>query len=150
MNKVILIGNLGHAPKVSYSQNNMAIARMSLATNERVKGEDRTEWHRLVAFDKTAEVCGKHLDHGSKIAVDGRLQTRTYEDRDGVKKTVTEVIVNRVEFLGGGRKAEDAAPADKPSGDQPPQDNDVNPADAPPEDGAPMPTDGDCQDQIPF
>jgi len=105
VNKVILIGRLGADPDVRYSPNGTAIARLSLATNESVPAgegnwEERTEWHRIVAFGKTAESCGNYLSKGRLIYVEGRLQTRQWEDAQGVKRYTTEIVARDVQFLG--------------------------------------------------
>lgn len=107
INKVILIGNLGRDPELSYSQNGTARARFSMATSERFKdrqdGSDReeVEWHNVVVFGKTAENVGKYLTKGRSAYVEGKLKTRTYE-KDGQKHYMTEVIAFSVVFLGGG------------------------------------------------
>lgn len=104
VNRVFLIGNLGKDPEVRYSQSGMAVANLTLATTEGVKvdGEwtEKTEWHRLVAFGKTAENINQYLSKGSSIYVEGRLQTRQWEDKEGVTKYTTEIVVNDCKFLG--------------------------------------------------
>lgn len=106
MNKVIVIGNLGRDPDMHYAQNGTAVSRLNVAVKERVKqGEqwvDETEWVRVVCFGKTAENVGKHLAKGRQIAVEGRMRTRQYRDKDGVEKSSTEVVAERVQFLGAG------------------------------------------------
>lgn len=101
MNKVILIGRLGKDPEMFQLQSGMAKASVSLATNgyKDKDGNQRTDWHRLVAFDKTAEIMGAHLTKGRMISVEGRLQNRSYEDKTGEKRSITEVVVDRFEFL---------------------------------------------------
>jgi len=100
MNKVILIGRLGKDPEVINLQSGTAKTSLSLATNgfKDKDGNERTDWHRLVAFGKTAETMGAHLSKGRLISVEGRLQTRTWE-ADGGKRSITEVVVDRFEFL---------------------------------------------------
>lgn len=83
------------------------IVNMSLATSKKVKGEDKTEWHRVVAFGKTAELCGEYLKKGSKALFEGELQTRSWEDQTGAKKYTTEVIANNVRFMGGKPEAKE-------------------------------------------
>jgi len=100
MNLVILKGRLGQDPEVKQSQSGLAIAKFSLATNERVKGEDQTEWHRCVSFGKTAEVMGEHLSKGREILVQGKIKTNSWEDQDGNRKYMTEILVDRFEFCG--------------------------------------------------
>jgi single-strand DNA-binding protein len=112
VNKVILIGNLGKDPEVKYSPSGMAVARFTLATNERYKDkegnwQDRTEWHNLVAFQRTAEIVGEYLKKGRSCYVEGKLQTSSWDDKEsGQKKYRTEVIVNDLVLLGGGREGE--------------------------------------------
>jgi single-strand DNA-binding protein len=105
VNKVILVGNLGRDPEVRYTQGGTAVANFTLATTDRFKNrdgewEDRTEWHRVVFFGRTAEVCGEYLHKGKQIYVEGRLQTRKWEDRDGNERYTTEVVGDRMQMLG--------------------------------------------------
>ena len=106
VNKVILIGNLGRDPELRYTQSGQAVANFSLATsenwNDKSSGErvERTEWHRIVAWGKTAELCSQYLSKGRTVYVEGRLQTREYEDKEGIKRRVTEIVANNVTFLG--------------------------------------------------
>jgi single-strand DNA-binding protein len=109
VNKVILIGNLGVDPEVKFISNGTAVCNFSLATNEKWKGKDgemqeKTEWHRIVVWGKTAEACGKYLSKGRQVYIEGRLQTRHYDDKDGNKRYVTEIVAEDVQFLGGGDK----------------------------------------------
>jgi single-strand DNA-binding protein len=106
LNKVMIIGHLGADPDVRYSQNNTAIATLSVATNERYKDQngdwqESTEWHRIVAFGRIAEVCQEYVKKGSKIYVEGSLQTRSWEDKDGVKKYTTEIKARTLFMLDG-------------------------------------------------
>ena len=105
VNKVILIGNLGRDPEVRYSPAGAAIASFSLATNEVWNNKDgqrevRTEWHRVIAFGKLAEICGQYLTKGKQVYVEGRLQTRSWEDRDGNKRSATEIVATSMVMLG--------------------------------------------------
>ncbi len=108
VNKVILIGNLGKDPEVKYTQTGMAVARFSLATADRVKDkegnwQERTEWHNLVAFQRTAEIAGEYLKKGSKVYIEGRLHSDSWDDKEtGQKKYKTEIIINDLVLLGGG------------------------------------------------
>ena len=106
VNKVILIGNLGSDPEVKYTPTGVAVANVSLATNETwndKSGErqERTEWHRLVIWRKLAEIVGQYLKKGSKIYVEGRLETRSWDDQGGQKRYTTEVVVNDLQMLDG-------------------------------------------------
>jgi len=109
VNKVILLGNLGKDPEVKYTQGGMAIARFSLATTERAKDkdgnwQDKTEWHNLVAFGRTAEVAGEYLKKGRTVYIEGALRTSSWDDKEsGQKKYKTEVIVNDLVMVGGQR-----------------------------------------------
>lgn len=107
INKVILIGNLGADPEVRYTQSNTAIANISVATTEAWKdkatGEpkEQTEWHRCVAYRRLAEIAGEYLKKGSKVYIEGRLQTRKWQGQDGVERYTTEIIVNDLQMLDG-------------------------------------------------
>jgi single-strand DNA-binding protein len=121
INKVIIVGNLGRDPEVSYMPSGAALAKFSVATSETWKdkttGEkkERTEWHRIVAFDKLGEICGKYLAKGRQVYVEGKLQTRSYEDKEGVKRYTTEIVAQDVQFLGGSREVPEAGGGRPPS-----------------------------------
>jgi len=113
MNKVILIGRLGKDVDLRYSPNGTAVATFSVATDEIRKGsngekEKHTEWHRVVIFGKLAEHCNEYLHKGSLICLEGRLRSRDYEDREGIKRYVTEIYADTVRFLD--RKPESGPP----------------------------------------
>jgi single-strand DNA-binding protein len=107
VNKVILVGNLGKDPEVKYTPNGTAVAKFSLATNERFKDkggewQDRTEWHSIVAWQRLAEIIGEYVKKGSKVYIEGRLQTSSWEDKQsGEKKYRTEIIASDLVLLGG-------------------------------------------------
>lgn len=105
LNKVTLIGHLGSDIDLKFTQNGTAVANLSLATNEsrKINGEwqDATEWHRVTVWGKTAESCAEYLGKGSQVYVEGRLQTRKWQDRDGADRWTTEVVAGNVIFLGG-------------------------------------------------
>ena len=112
VNKVILIGNLGRDPELRYLPNGDPVAKFTLATNFRGKDkdgqwQDKTEWHNIVVFRKQAEICNEYLKKGSPVYVEGRIQTRSWEDKDGNKKYMTEIIAQLVQMLG--RKGEPEA-----------------------------------------
>lgn len=111
VNKVFLLGNLGTDPEVKFTASGVAVTNFTLATSSWVKGEDKTEWHRIVAFDKTAELAGKYLRKGSQAHIEGRLQTRSWEDKEGNKKYTTEIVADRVTFVGGKSGGADAEEA---------------------------------------
>ena len=106
VNKVILVGNLGNDPEVRYMPNGNAVANLSLATSESWKDQqgqmqERTEWHRLTMYRRLAEVAGEYLKKGSQIYVEGKLQTRKWQDNQGQDKYTTEIIVDQMQMLGG-------------------------------------------------
>jgi len=100
MNKVILIGRLGANPETRFTQTNTPVCNWSLATSKKIKGEDKTEWHNIVAFSKTAEIAQQYLTKGSLVCVEGSIQTTSYE-KDGITKYSTQIICDRLEMLGG-------------------------------------------------
>ena len=106
VNKAILIGNLGQDPELKHFEGGRTMARFSVATNERWKDaksgeqQERTEWHRVVVWGRAAEVVGEHLVKGRQVYVEGRLQTRKWQDQEGHDKTSTEVVADQVTFLG--------------------------------------------------
>lgn len=107
LNKVVLIGNLGGDPEVRFASSGNAVANFRIATTEKWKdksGEMResTEWHRIVVWGRQAETCGEYLSKGRSVYVEGRIQTREWEDKDGNKRLTTEINAERVLFLGGG------------------------------------------------
>jgi single-strand DNA-binding protein len=108
VNKVILIGNLGKDPEVRYTPSGQAVANFTLATSKtwndkQGQRQEKTEWHRIVAWGKTAELCGEYLAKGRQVYIEGELETRQWDDRDGNKRYTTEVKAQQVTFLGGGR-----------------------------------------------
>lgn len=147
VNKVILIGNLGRDPELRYTQGGQAVANFTLATSENwtdKSGEkvERTEWHRIVTWGRTAELCAQYLSKGRTAYIEGRLQTREWEDRDGNKRQTTEINANTVQFLGGpggsGGGGGGGGGGSAPRGG--------SGSSGPPSDGAPPSTD----DDIPF
>jgi single-strand DNA-binding protein len=120
LNKVMLIGNLGKDPDLSYTASGVAVAKFSIATNERWKDQEgnfqeRTEWHNIVVWRKLAEICGQYLKKGSKVYVEGRLQTRSWDDKNtGVKRYSTEIVVDDLMMLDsrqGSAAPDETAPA---------------------------------------
>lgn len=106
INKVILVGNLGRDPEVRYTPDNNAITNISVATTDRYKdkhsGEQKeiTEWHRVVFFNRLAEIAGEYLKKGSQVYIEGRLRTRKWTDQSGVEKYTTEIIADQMQMLG--------------------------------------------------
>jgi len=107
VNKVILVGNLGADPEVRYMPNGGAVANVTIATTESWKDkssgeqQEKTEWHRVVFFARLAEIVGEYLKKGSQIYVEGRLQTRKWQDKSGVDRYTTEIVANEMQMLGG-------------------------------------------------
>ena len=105
VNKVIVIGNLGRDPELRYTASGQAVSSFTVATNERWndrdgKPQERTEWHRIVVWGKQAENCANYLAKGRSVYVEGRLQTREWEDKEGQKRQTTEIVAQTVQFLG--------------------------------------------------
>ena len=107
VNKVILVGHLGADPDMRYTPSGQGVCEMRIATSESWNDksgqrQERTEWHRIVVWGKRAEVCSKYLAKGRQVYVEGRIQTRTYDDKEGNKRYITEIVAQDVQFLGGG------------------------------------------------
>ena len=112
-NLVILIGNVGQDPEIRYTQQGAAVANLSLATSENWKDQsgerqERTEWHKLVAWREKAELINQYVHKGDMIYIEGSLQTRSWEDKEGNKRYTTEIVVRNIEFLGSRRQDGDA------------------------------------------
>ncbi|MBI5561340.1 MAG: single-stranded DNA-binding protein [Deltaproteobacteria bacterium] len=129
VNKVILIGHLGKDPEIRYTPSGMAVANFSMATTENWKDkeggkQEKTEWHRIVAFGKLAEICGEYLSKGKQVYVEGRIQTRAWDDKDGNKKYTTEIVANQMQMLGskGGAGGAGAPSSEPAAGEGPPPD----------------------------
>lgn len=153
INKVILVGNLGQDPEVKYAPSGAAVCNVSIATTDswrdKTSGEkqDRTEWHRVVMFSRLAEIAGEYLRKGSQVYVEGRLQTRKWQDRDGNERYTTEIVASEMQMLGGrGTASMDDSPAY--GGSQEPHYNNRSQASNA---SAPPPKDLDADDDdIPF
>ncbi len=105
INKAIIIGRLGQDPEMKYTPSGTAVANFSVATNHAVKDQDgnftdKTEWHRIVAYGRTAEIAGEYLIKGKLVFIEGRIQTRSWEDQNGQKKYMTEVVCSNMQLLG--------------------------------------------------
>ncbi len=124
LNKVMLIGHLGSDPELRYTEGNVPVVTFNVATNESYKDQngnlvDRTEWHRVVAWRKLAELFGEYLKKGSKVYLEGKLQTRSWDDKDGNKRYTTEIVVSDFTFLdskaaGGGQQNGGGSPLPPP------------------------------------
>ncbi len=109
VNKVILVGNLGADPELRYTPSGAPVATFRIATNEtwinrEGQKEEKVEWHRIVAWGKLAEICGEYLHKGSQVYIEGRIRTRTWEDRDGNKRYITEILATNMQMLGSPRR----------------------------------------------
>ncbi len=127
LNKAILIGNLGQDPEMRYTQSGVAVANFNIATSETWKNkegekETRTEWHRIVAFGKLGEICGEYLAKGKQVYIEGRIQTRDWEDKEGVKRYTTEIVANQMIMLG----SRDSAVATDSFGGPPPAESETS------------------------
>jgi single-strand DNA-binding protein len=151
VNKVILVGNLGQDPEVKYLPNGGAVANITIATSESWKdkntGEqvDKTEWHRVVFFKRLAEIAGEYLKKGSKVYVEGKLQTRKWQDKNGADHYTTEVVANEMQMLdsrGGG--SGDFNQNQKAPAQSSPQSS------SQPQQAAYAPANNDFDDDIPF
>jgi single-strand DNA-binding protein len=125
LNKVFVMGNLGSDPEVKMTPSGQAVANFSVATNESWKDQsgnrqERTEWHRIVVWGRQAEHCGLYLSKGRTVFIEGRIQTRQWEDQNGQKRYMTELVANNVQFMGGGGQGQgpgaDNAPLPEPTG----------------------------------
>ncbi|MCB0342428.1 MAG: single-stranded DNA-binding protein [Pseudobdellovibrionaceae bacterium] len=117
VNKVIIVGRLGTDPEVKTVSADNQVARLSVATSENWtdrngQRQERTEWHRIVVWGKLAELCGKYLSKGRQVYVEGRLQTRSWEDQQGQKRYTTEIVANTVQFLGGAMETQSRGSSD--------------------------------------
>ena len=113
VNKVILVGRLGKDPELKYTQGGIPVAKFSIATDETWKDQSsekqqRTEWHNVVAWRKLAEICGQYLNKGKLVYIEGKLQTRSWDDKEGHKRYTTEVVADSMVMLSG--KGDDARP----------------------------------------
>ncbi len=113
INKAVLIGRLGKDPEIRYTTDGSMVTNFSIATDESWKDKNgdkqqKTEWHRIVVFGKLAEICGNYLVKGKLVFVEGRIQTRSWEDKDGVKRFTTEIVANDMKMLDS--KGKEAAP----------------------------------------
>ena len=140
VNKVILVGNLGQKPEMRYTATQSAVANLSIATTESWKdkesGEmrDKTEWHRVVYFGKLAEIVEKYLDKGSSVYVEGKLQTRKWQDKEGNDRYTTEILGNEMNMLGGRQSSDDGGAYDQSqptSQTDQPQDSQISEEDIP-------------------
>lgn len=119
VNKVILLGRLGKDPEVRYTNSGTAITSFSMATstaftNKEGQKEEKTEWHKIVAFGRLGEICGEYLAKGKQVYIEGRIQTRDWEDKDGNKRWTTEIIVQNMQLLGAPGAEKDRSSSSEP------------------------------------
>ena len=156
VNKVILVGNLGRDPEVRYMPNGEAVCNFSIATTDNWKDkngqkQERTEWHNIVMYRKLAEIAGEYLKKGRPVYIEGRLQTRKWQTKEGQDRYTTEIVAEQMQMLGGGR-AEGGAPFDPAYENQAPS---MGSSSAPPASSSQSPSSaaGDFdafEDDIPF
>ncbi|MEY3219554.1 MAG: single-stranded DNA-binding protein [Pseudomonadota bacterium] len=157
VNKVILVGHLGKDPEMRTTASGMQMATFSLATSERSKDKtEKTEWHNIVMFDRQAEIAGQYLRKGSLVFLEGKIQTRKWQDKDGNDRYTTEIIANQMTMLGSKgteqgnyMPAETAMPVSQPRSNYapPPAAPNYTPASRPP---VPPPPKADFDDDVPF
>jgi single-strand DNA-binding protein len=125
VNKAIIVGTLGKDPEMRYMPSGSAVANLSVATSEQWKDkqsgekQERTEWHRVSMFGKLAEIAGEYLRKGSQVYLEGKIQTRKWQDKEGKDRYSTEIVADQMQMLGG-KRAESAAPQTQQSGEAPP------------------------------
>ena len=120
LNKVILIGRLGKDPEVRYMPNGEAVCNFSVATSEKYtdkngQRQEATEWHNVTMYRKLAEIAGKYLTKGSQVYLEGKIQSRKYQGKDGIERTAYDIIVNEMKMLGGGNDSGQQAQAETPT-----------------------------------
>ena len=126
LNKVILIGRLGRDPEVRYMPNGEAVCNFSVATSETWNDRngqrvERTEWHNITMYRKLAEIAGQHLKKGSQVYLEGKIQSRKYQSKDGIERTAYDIIVNEMKMLGGGNDGQQAQSAQNGEPPEPPR-----------------------------
>jgi len=119
VNKVILLGRLGKDPDVKTTSGGKTLATLNLATSSKYNDVEYTEWHRVVIWGKLAELCGRYTAKGNQVYVEGRLQSRSYEDKNGAKQYVTEVVASNVTFLGSKEPTDNYTPSHDSFGPEP-------------------------------
>jgi len=120
INKVILVGNVGKDPEVRYLDNGTAVAQFSLATSENYKDKEgnkqsRTEWHNIVLWRGLAEIAEKYVKKGNPLYIEGKIRSRSYDDKEGIKRYVTDIVAEQMQMLGSKPGGSDAAPTTAPT-----------------------------------
>ena len=113
MNKIFISGNLTRDPEIRYTQSGKAVAKMGIAVNRPFSKEKEVDFFNLTAWEKTAEFCGRYLTKGSRVLVEGRLQTYSYEGKDGVKRSGVDIWIDNIEFAGGKTEKKSDEPKDE-------------------------------------
>lgn len=131
LNKVMLIGNLGAAPEARFTQNGTAVTTFSIATTKKWRDKDgqmqtQTEWHRIVTWKRTAEICAEYLDKGARVYIEGSLQTRKWKDQNGADRYTTEIVAHDMKMLSP-KKSDYVGPTPPPTPEQPKNNNDCPP-----------------------
>lgn len=139
LNKAMLIGRLGADPEIRYTASGTPVANFSLATNHSVKRgdqwEEQTEWHRVIAWDRLAEICNQYMNKGTQVYVEGRIQTREWQDKDGNRRWTTEIVARDIQMLGG---RDDIKTSSGGQGGMGPESAFSVPGQVPPEDDVPF------------
>lgn len=153
VNKVILVGNIGRDPETRYMPSGDAMVNLSLATTDQWKDkggerQEKTEWHRIVLFGKTAEVAGQYLRKGSQVYIEGRLQTRKWTDKEGQERYTTEIVADRMQMLGSRGGGSDVPLEREAPGNAAPEPRESRPAAQ--QQRKPAPSFDDIDDDIPF
>ena len=133
LNKVILIGRLGKDPEVRYMPNSEAVCKFSVATSKSWKDnngqkQERTEWHNITMYRKLAEIAGQYLKKGSQVYLEGKIQSRKYQGKDGIERTAYDIIVNEMKMLGGGNDGQQAQSTQNGAPPAPPKAKQTAPA----------------------
>ena len=156
INKVILIGNMGSDPEIRYMPSGGAVATLSLATSETWKDkqsgerQERTEWHRVVCFNRLGEIAGEYLRKGSKVYIEGSLRTRKWQDQQGQDKYTTEIVANEMQMMDSRGGSDNGASYDSMPQSSSPAAAKPAPSSAKPQSQAPQESFGDLDDDVPF
>jgi len=156
VNKVILVGNLGKDPEMRYTADSRAVANLTVATAEQWKdrntgqNQERTEWHRVVAFGRLAEIMGEYLKKGSQVYIEGKIQTRKWQDQNGQDRYTTEIVANEMQMLGGRGGSAEFGSAAAPTQQRAPAPQQQQQAPAPQQESAPSSNFDGFDDDIPF
>lgn len=115
VNKAFILGNIGKSPELKYTNNGTAVCSFTVATSEKYKGEERTTWHNVQAWGKLAEICAEYLEKGKQVYIEGKISNRSYEDANGNKKFVSEIVAETMRMVGGRGQRDDNQKKSQPS-----------------------------------